>query len=294
MKRILLAVVAVSWLVGGAAALRAQDENTAPPPKVLVITREMVKVGKGAAHAKNEAAWVRAAMAAKEPDRYLAATTMTGPSEALFFEGFDTYAAFGEADKFDSQPKVTALTGPMAEKDADYVSDGRTMVATFNEKWSWKPNMNITEMRYFELETIRMRPGHDKDWEELIALYQGAATKMNLDEHDIFYRVHYGAPDGTVLIFTPRKSLRELDAAMGMGKAFQDALGEKGREQWAKLAEATISGDSTELLEFSPEMSYPPEDWVKADPSYWKPKPMMGGKATAGAKKPAEAPAPKE
>jgi hypothetical protein len=95
MKRILLAVVAVSWLVGGAALLRAQDETTGPPPKVLVITREMVKVGKGAAHAKNEAAWVRAAMAAKEPDRYLAATTMAGPNEALFFAGFDTYAAFG-------------------------------------------------------------------------------------------------------------------------------------------------------------------------------------------------------
>ena len=39
-----------------------------------------------------------------------------------------------------------------------------------------------------------MRPGHDKEWDELIALYQGAATKMNMDEHDIFYEVHYGAP----------------------------------------------------------------------------------------------------
>ncbi len=294
MKRILLAVVAVSWLVGGAAAVRAQDENTAPPPKVLVINCEMVKVGKGAAHAKNEAAWVRAFMAAKAPDRYLAATMMSGPNEAMFFEGFDTYAAYGEADKYDSQAKVTALTGPVAEKDGDYVSDGTTMVATFNEKWSWKPNMNIAEMRYFELETIRMRPGHDKDWEEMIALYQGAAAKMNLDEHDIFYDVHYGAPDGTVLIFTPRKSMADLDAAMGMGKAFQDALGESGRGQWAKLSAETIAADSTQLLEFSPEMSYPPEAWVKADPSYWKAKPMMGGKSAAGAKKPAEAPAPKQ
>jgi hypothetical protein len=294
MKKILLAAVAVSWLVGGATALRAQDGMTGPPPKVLVINREMVKVGKGAAHAKNEAAWARAFMEAKAPDRYLATTTMSGPNEAIFFEGFDNYAAWGEADKYDSQPKVTALTGPPTEKDGDYVSEGRTMVATFNEKWSWKPNMNVSEMRYFELETIRMRPGHDKEWDELIALYQGAATKMNLDEHDIFYEVHYGGPAGTVLIFTPRKSLGEVDAAMGTGKAFQEALGEKGREQWAKLLEQAIAADSTEMLSFSPEMSYPPEAWVKADPSYWKPKPMMGGKSAAGAKKPAEATAPKE
>ncbi|HXU20242.1 MAG TPA: hypothetical protein VN788_06650 [Verrucomicrobiae bacterium] len=293
MKKILLAAIAVSCLAGAAVSVRAQDENAASPPKVLVVTREMVKIGKGAAHTKNEAAWVRAAMAAKEPDRYLAATTMTGPNAALFFEGFDSYAAWGEADKFDSQPKVTALTGPMAEKDADYVSEGRQMVATLNEKWSWKPGMNIAEMRYFELETIRMRPGHDREWDELIALYQGAATKMNLDEHDIFYEVHYGAPAGTVLIFTPRKSLGDLDAAMGTGKAFQEALGEKGREQWGKLVEETVAADSTELLSFSPEMSYPPDEWVKSDPSYWKSKPM-GGKPAAAAKKGAEAPAPKE
>lgn len=293
MKRIVLAVVAVSFLVCGATALRAQEE-AGSPPKVLVVTREMVKVGKGAAHAKNEAAWVRAAMAAKEPDRYLATTTMSGPNEAVFFAGFDSYEKLGEADTYDNQPKVTALTGPMAEKDGDYVSEGRTEVATFNEKWSWKPNMNVSEMRYFEVETIRMRPGHDKEWEELIGLYQGAAAKMNLDEHDIFYQVHYGAPDGTVLIFTPRKALGELDAAMGTGKAFQEALGEKGREQWAKLSEETIAADTAELLEFSPEMSYPPDEWIKSDPSYWKPKAMMGGKSSAAAKKPAEAPAAKE
>ena len=294
MKRILLAVMAVSWLVGGATALRAQDDATAPPPKVLVIDREMVKVGKGAAHAKNEAAFVHAFMAAKAPDRYLAATTMSGPSEAVFFEGFDSYAKWGEADKYDSQPKVTALLTPLADKDADYVSEGRQVVATFNEKWSYKANMNIAEMRFFELETIRMRPGHEKEWEELIALYQGAAAKMNLDEHDIFFEVHYGAPDGTVLIFTPRKSLADLDTAMGMGKAFQDALGESGREKWAKLSADTIAADSAELLEFSPEMSYPPDAWVKFDSSYWKPKPMMGGKPAGGTKKAAEAPAPKE
>ena len=49
MKKILLAVMVVSWLVGGAAAMRAQEEAAESAPKVLVIDREMVKVGKGAA-----------------------------------------------------------------------------------------------------------------------------------------------------------------------------------------------------------------------------------------------------
>ena len=276
-----MAAVAVSWFLGGATSLHAQDQATSVP-KVLVIDREMIKFGKGAAHAKNEAAFVRAFTTSKAPDRYLAATAMSGPGEALFFEGFDSFAAWAEADKYDSQPKVASLLEPLSEKDADYVSEGRQMVATFNEKWSYQPGMNIAEMRYFELETIRLRAGHTKEWEELVALYKTTAAKINMDEHDIFFEVRYGAPDGTVLIFTPRKSLADLDTAIGAGKAFQDALGESGQKKWAQLEEATIQSSSAELLHFSPEMSYPPDEWIKSDPAFWKPKPMAAAKTTAG------------
>jgi hypothetical protein len=284
MRKISIAAVAVAWLVGGAATLRAQDQG-APPPKVLVIDREMVKFGKDAGHAKNEAAFARAAAAVKSPDRYLAATTMSGPSEAWFLVGFDSYADWDKAREYDNQPKVQALTGPLFEKDADYISDGSQMVATFNEKWSYHPNMNIAEMRCFEVETIHRLPGHDKEWEELMALYQATAAKANIDEHDIFYEVHYGGENGTLLIFTPRKSLADLDAAMGAGEAFDNALGPDGQKKWAELAQATIASDSAELLAFSPSMSYAPDEWVKSDPDFWKPKMMMAPKAAAPEKK---------
>ncbi len=289
MKKILMAAIALACMTSGAAVLRAQDQ-TRPIPKVLLIIKEPVKVGKGAGHSKNEAAFVRAATAAKMPDRYLAVTTMSGPSEAWFLEGYDSYAEMEKENKYDDQPKVEAMVGPIMEKDADYVSEGNQTVATYNEKWSYKPGMDVAEMRYFEVETIRLRPGHDQDWEDLVTLYKATAEKINMDEHDIFFEAHYGAPNGTIYIFTPRKSLADLDGAMAAGKAFQDALGADGQKKWAQLIEASVATDSTTLVEFSPEMSYPPDDWVKAYPDFWKPKPMMAPKAPA-AKKPAAAPA---
>ncbi|MGD1098651.1 MAG: hypothetical protein ABSB35_42575 [Bryobacteraceae bacterium] len=293
MKKILMAAIALACMTSGAAVLRAQDQNT-QIPKVLVMIREPVKVGKGAAHTKNEAAFVRAAMAVKMPDRYLAATTMSGPSEAWFYEGFDSYADFEKTNKYDDQPKVEAAIGPLMEKDAEYVSEGSQVVATYNEKWSYRPDMNIAEMRYFEIETIRLRPGHDKEWEELVTLYKATAGKINMDEHDIFFEARYGAPNGTIYIFTPRKSLADLDTAMAAGKAFDEALGEDGQKKWAHLLEETIAADNTTLVEFSPEMSLPQEAWVKSDPGFWKPKPMTAPKAPAGAaKKSTEAPATK-
>jgi len=286
MRKILIAAMAVVWLTGGAAMLRAQDQNS-PIPKVLLIDREMVKFGKDSGHAKNEAAFAKAAGLAKTPDHYLAVTTMSGPSEAWFLVGFDSYAEWQKANEYDDQPKVEAVLDPLVEKDADYVSDSDQVVATYNDKWSYKPDMNIAEMRYFEVETIRLRQGHEKDWEDLVALYQATAAKANVDEHDIFFEARYGAPEGTLYIFTPRKSLADLDAAMGAGKAFDEALGPDGQKKLAELEAAAIASDSTTLVRFSPEMSYPPEEWVKFDPSFWKPKMMM-------APKPAPAPPAKK
>ena len=79
MKRILMAAIALACLtVGSVITLRAQEQNG--PPKVLLIMREMVKVGKGSAHEKNEAAFAKAFAAVKAPDRYLAVTSFTSPT----------------------------------------------------------------------------------------------------------------------------------------------------------------------------------------------------------------------
>jgi hypothetical protein len=291
MRKILIAAIALACVTCGAAAVRAQNE-IGSVPKVLVIDREMVKFGKAAAHGKNEAAWAKATASAKSPGHYLAATTLSGPGEAWFLEGFNSLADWEKSDQYDEQHKVGELTAPMMEKDTEYVSVSSSVVATYNEGWSYKPGMNITEMRYFEVETIHLKQGHDKDWEDLVKLYKATLEKVNTDEHDIFFEARYGAPDGTVYIFTPRKSLADIDAAMGTGKAFEDALGAEGQKKLAQLQEASVASSNTTLIKFSPEMSYPPDEWIKADPGYWKPKATMAPKAPAEKKADAAA-APK-
>ena len=284
MRRIVIAAMAFAGIAAGATAVRAQDQGQIP--KVLLIDREMVKFGKDAGHAKNEAAFAKAEALAKSPDRYLAVTTMSGPSEAWFLIGYDSYAEWQKSSEFNDQPKMEAIFGPLFEKDGEYVSDGDQVVATYNEKWSYKPDVNMASMRYFEIERIVRKPGHDKEWDELGALFHATAEKANLDEHDIFFEAHYGAPDGTVYIFTPRASLGELDAAMGTGKQFDEALGPDGQKRWAELVAETIASDSATLVRFSPEMSYPTDAWVKADPGFWKPKPAAAPKAPAAAAAP--------
>jgi len=258
-------------LAGGARPLAAQDASTAPP-KVLVIDREMVKPGKDAGHVKNEAAFAQGLAANKIPGNYIAATTMSGPNEAWFLVGFDSYADWEKSNKASDNPKVLATLGPLMEKDGDYISESRQVVASYNEKWSYRPTVDIVHTHYFEVETIRVRAGHARDFDELIAMSNAASEKINLDEHDIAFGADYGNNGNTIYIFTPRKSLADIDAEQATVQAFRDAIGEEGRKRRAQLAEAAIASDTSDLIQVSPEMSYPADSWIKGDPTFWKPK----------------------
>jgi hypothetical protein len=295
-KKILIAAVAVC-AAGWCASTSLAQEQMAGPPKVLEIQREYGKFGKGPAHQKNEAAYVQAMTAAKSPDRYFAAVSTSGANEAWFFVphmSFDDYQKSSDA-----QEKNTALRAQLdrvMDRDADFISNGTTILAVYDDKKSYHANVDIASMRYFEVETVRFRFGHDKEWGELVNLVNSTLDKAKMDVHAAFYNVAYGAPANTVLIFTPHKSLGEVDTAFAsFDKQFMDALGSDGQKKLAELEGSAIMSDQTELFAFDPKMSYPPDEWAKADP-FWKnsaPK-MAATPASAPAKKPAASPTSKQ
>ena len=70
---------------GGVLAAQEMSGGAMPPPKVLVIFREFLKPGKaGMTHEKSESTFVQALARAKWPTHYLALTSMSGRSRALF------------------------------------------------------------------------------------------------------------------------------------------------------------------------------------------------------------------
>jgi hypothetical protein len=283
-------ISAVVLCTAGFTAGSAMAQEMTGPPKVLEIARENGKFGKGPSHQKNEMAYVQAMMAAKSPNRYFAAVASSGSDEAWFFiahNSFDDYQKTQEAGE-----KNTALRSQLdrvMEHDGDFIANGSTLIAYYDEKKSFHADVNIPTMRYFEIETIRVRLGHDKEWEELVKLVNSTLDKAKMDVHSAFYSVAYGAPAGTVLIFTPHKSLAELDTAFqNFDKMFGDALGADGQKKLAELEAAAIQTDETNLFAFDPKMSYPPDEWVKAD-AFWKP--SMVKMAAAPAPPPAKKPA---
>jgi hypothetical protein len=292
MRRIAGAVLAlVVLLTAGISGIAlGQDKPAANmPPKVLTIFREYTKPGKsGMAHEKTESMFVQAMKQAKWPTHYLAVESLSGQSRALFLTGYDSFAAW-EKDTLATQ-KDKALAAALdraAAADGELLSETDTAALAFREDYSLRPEVDIAHMRYFEISRFQVKQGHDKDWDEIVKLVTAAYKKIP-DAHWATYSAVYGFPDTTYIIFNPMKSAEEIDKNFAAGKDFEAVMGEEGMKKLAALSAAAIESSQTNLFAFNPRMSYPADEWVKADPEFWTSK---AAAAPAAGKKPAEKPA---
>jgi hypothetical protein len=278
--------LSLSLLIISLAALNAQDNSAAMPgpPKVLVINREFLKPGKsGAAHRKTESAFVNAMTAAKWPVHYFAASSLSGASRTLFFIGYESFAAW-EKDNLATDKNVTLSTAldHAAAADGDLLSAYDVSAFALREDLSLRQAVDIAHMRYFEISRFVVRPGHMKEFEDLAKLYVSGYEKAIPDAHWATFESMYGADNGGVfLVINPMKSMTEIDQEIGQSKQFMTAMGEDGMKKLETLSAASIESSQTNLFVFAPSMSYPAEEWIKADPSFWKPKPTIQTKTPA-------------
>ena len=287
MKKIAGAILAL--VVGLSGIAVAQDKPMSHmPPKVLAITREYTKPGKaGTLHEKTESAFVQALTAAKWPTHYIAVESLSGKNRALFLTGYESFDAW-EKDTLAGQKNKTlsAAIDKAWNADGELLSDTDGGAFIFREDYSLRPEVDIAHSRYFEISRFEIKPGHDKDWDDIVKLVTAAYQKIP-DTHWATYQSVYGNPDGTYIVFNPMKSLAEVDKSFMANKDFEAAMGADGMKKLAELSAAAIQTSQTNLFAFNPRMSYPGDEWVKADPEFWKVK----GAAPAAGKKMAEKPA---
>jgi hypothetical protein len=288
MKRNLCTVLAVFLILSVAGPALAQESG---PSKVIQIYREEVKPGKTSAHEKVEVGWPRAFAKANSPTHYLAMTSVSGPTEAWFITGYPSLAAWEKDTQFiESNPALSAETQRLSAQDGELLSNARSIVATYQPDMSYRANdINLGQMRYFYVTTVRVRPG--TSYSEINKLVLAAHEKASVPEHWAVFQVTYGMPAGTFLIFEPLKSLADVDAfPQTHGEAYRNALGEDGTKKLRELTSAAVISSETNIFAFAPKMSYLSEKTIAADPAFWAPKPKAAAPAKPAAEKPAAKP----
>jgi len=288
MRRLTGFLLLLSVVLGGA-CLAAAQEKMQGPPKVLTIFREVLKPGKaGMVHEKTESAFVQAFTKANWPTHYLAVTSLSGKPRALFFVGYDSFAAWEKDNKAaEKNATLAAALDRASMADGELLSESEGLTFAYREDQSLRANVNIGQMRYFEISVFRVKPGYEKDWDEAVKLVTAAYEKMP-DVRWATFEAIYGAPSGTFAVFTPMKSLAEVDTELMQNKQFEANMGEEGMRKLRELSARAIESSESNLFQFAPKMSYPPDDWVKADPDFWKPKAAMPAGEKKMEKKPAK------
>ena len=287
MKKITGLLLGSYLLFGGLGMAIAQE--TTPPPKVLSISREFVKPGKGGAvHEKAESAFVQAMTRAKWPTHYLAVSSITGKPRVLFLTGYDSFEAW-EKDVLATQNNATlsAALDRAAVADGDLLSDFDASALVYSDEYSLRSAVDIPHMRYFEISLYRVKPGHDADWDTIVKMVKVAYEKIP-DVRWATYHAAYGQEGNTYVVFTPLKSTAEIDQESARSKQFMANMGEDGMKKFSELLAGAIEFSQHHLFSFTPKMSYVSDEWIKADPDFWKPKPSA---ASAAPKKAEEKPA---
>ena len=216
------------------------------------------------------------------PTHYFALNSLSGKLRALYLTQYDSLEAW-EKDNA-AVAKNSALS---AELERASVADGELLdsvdqgVFVYSDELSYHARANLSQQRFMEISAYVVRPGHEKEWNELVKLVKSGYEKAGIDAHWGTFTQIYGGQGGRYIVLSAHKTLAEVDNDFLNDKLFEKALGEDGLKQLDKLVQASIESSEHNLFQFNPHQSYVPEEWVKSDPTFWKPK------AAAPAAKPA-------
>ena len=202
MRKSIVSLTLLALAAGSAATALAQGVPTSQP-KFVHIFREQVKPGRAGEHAKWEAGWPAAFEKAKSPFNYIALQSITGPPEVWYVSPLASQAAYGEMIAAEvKDPALAAELERLAKGDGEFLSEQSAVQAVAMPELSQGSFPQVGKMRYYEITTFRVRPGHQDAWIAATKVYKAATARSAPGASWRTYDVVAGAPGGTYLVFS--------------------------------------------------------------------------------------------
>jgi hypothetical protein len=255
-------------LVGSNAS--AQGMPTAQPG-VLTINIEELKVGMSADHAAHEAGWPAAFARASYPHNYLAMESLTGTPEVWFLLPYASFSAEGEGMKFvDDNQALSAEMAKLARGDAQYLESYRSMQMVARPDLSYGQFPDMAMVRFYEVTTFRVRPGHEQGWEAAAKVYRGLVERAMPGMSYRTYQVVSGMPGGTYVVFASVNSYAEFDRLLAEGMAMWQNVSPQDMATLQQTMANDVMSVTTNRYRVSPTMSYVDAKTKAKAPDFWK------------------------
>jgi hypothetical protein len=152
------------------------------------------------------------------------------------------------------------------------------MIATYRPGWSYRPAdvMRLwPRARYVHVSILRIRPGTEADFGDLVRLRRAISESVNLDQPDLAYRVVSGAPAGTFIFLSPLLSLHTLDDGAAALPVSAEGLAAARAKDGAKIALDSEISQEHLLFRIDPRISYVSDAFAEPDPGFWRGQPTQ-------------------
>jgi hypothetical protein len=267
-------LLGLSLAAGGLpVTMQAQSTTDASAPKYMQVIVEYTKPDKGGlAHDKTEGAFVQAMVKAKFPIYYTAYNSLTGQPRAIYLSRFDSLEEMDKANKVLAAPATAAEFERLNLADGELLESTKSLIFESVPELSFHSKKPGPETRFLEAQILLIRPGHAKEFEDLAKMVMAAEDKIGTSRHWGAYRILFGEQAGSYVLFTSANSITEFDQVFGEQPKYMASLSDDDKKKMNELRAAAIESSHSELYSVNPVQSYVPEDWIKADPEFWKPK----------------------
>ncbi len=230
-------------------------------------------MGRAAEHQRIEAGWPAAYAKAKSPTYYLAMTSLTGPGEAWFLTPYASNAAIGEDMKRESSDTVLAAElARLSRADAEVLNDWGIIQAVARPDLSHGAFPDLSKVRFWEVTTFQVRPGHIADFESAAKAYGASAERAAPGTSYRIYQVTAGMPQPTFLVFFSLESYAQFDDMAANGMKTMQGFTPDEMATMQKFSTDALVSQETNRFALNPTMSYVAAETRATDPTFWMPK----------------------
>jgi len=290
--RISLMVVPLLLPLGLAGAQSEEPSwGVTAPPNLLLLVHRQIRFDKEGERVKLETAMRRACEHVTVPNSWIDLESVTGRTEAVSFDPFDSFEQMEKAGAFWGQ--IFAGHSEIArlqEEIKAVVASERTVIAARRHDLGYRvSSINLAQARAMRVLEVKLNPGHEKDFVEAFTALSGAYEKMNSDTPWVVYQVNAGMASPTFLVFVPMTSIRQNDDLLARRQALQEAEGEQGSRRMQEIAREAYALTESNIYVVSPEMSHVSKEFALENPEFW-----LQGAGSENAKPAANKPAIKD
>jgi hypothetical protein len=245
-----------------------------------VLVYQRFPFDKAAESSKALVAAARACSNLDVPNSWIVMDSVTGDSEVLSFDPFDSFAHINKA--FAEWGPIYAAHPELAKAQAQIngaLLSQRTIVAVRRDDLSYRASrIDLSKARFLRVLEVRLHPGHEGGFSEAFQKLRTAYKKIDSDLPWVVYQVNVGMPAPAFFAFVPMRTLAQNDDLLNLRDRLHEAESEAA-ERMQQIAREAYAYTESNLYAVSPEKSHVSNEFAAGDPEFWTPKPQAPSKA---------------